>query len=391
MKPGVRDMRSARNPYAPVLRVSNLAVGHGKRPIVEHVSFDVNAGEVIALIGPNGSGKTTLLRTLAGQLEPIFGSIELYGRALEALHPSELACTIAAMFTERPRTELLTCKDVVELGRYPYTGRLGVLSCADRVEVQSAMEKVGIWDLRDRDFSHMSDGQRQRALIARALVQQTELLLLDEPTSYLDIRSQLDMLQLFRTHARANGVAVLVSLHEIDLAQKAADRIIGIREGRIWAQGTPEEVFTREQIEKLYDLLPQTFNETFGSVELPRPDGPARVFVMSGNGSGAACFRTLQRHDIPFAVGILHPHDVDCALARSLATRVVYRRPASPHDGESYQEALEVLRSCGALICLSSVPDQKDCIQAMLIHEAKASGLPVYRSAREYLDGTASS
>ena len=203
---------------APALRVCQLAVGHGRRPLVENISFEVAAGEVVALIGPNGSGKTTLLRTIAGQLSPLAGRIELAGRPLETLSAGERARAIAAMFTARPRAELLTCKDIVEVGRYPYTGRLGVASDEDHIQVRRTMEQTGVWELRDRDFAHMSDGQRQRALIARALVQRTGVLLLDEPTSYLDIRAQLDMLQLLRDHARTEGVAVLASLHEIELA-----------------------------------------------------------------------------------------------------------------------------------------------------------------------------
>lgn len=375
---------------APALRVLQLAVGHGRRPLVENVSFEVAAGEVVALIGPNGSGKTTLLRTIAGQLSPLAGRIELAGRPLETLSAGERARALAAMFTARPRTELLTCQDIVELGRYPYTGSLGVLSDEDRIQVRRTMEQTGVWELRDRDFAHMSDGQRQRALIARALVQRTCVLLLDEPTSYLDIRAQLDMLQLLRDHARTEGVAVLASLHEIELAMKAADRVVCIRDGRIWAQGTPEEIFEPQRIERLYDLRPHTFNGSFGSVELPRPDGRARVFVVVGEGDAAACFRALQRHGIPFAAGILRSHDVDGALARSLATRAVFEREEDRGHEKAVRAALDVMRTCEALVCCAAPSDSADGVCAKLVREASAAGIPVYADVWEYLHGAAS-
>lgn len=382
--------RAAQGASMPALRTTRLAVGHGTRPLIENASFEVASGEVVALIGPNGSGKTTLLRTIAGQLPPLAGRIELGGRPLEALSSGERARALAAMFTARPKTELLTCQDIVEMGRYPYTGRLGVLTDEDRAHVRHAMEQADIWELRDRDFAHMSDGQRQRALIARALVQRTDVLLLDEPTSYLDIRAQLDMLQLLRNHARTEGVAVLASLHEIELAMKAADRIVCIREGGIWAQGTPEEIFEPQRIEDLYDLQPRTFNGSFGSVELPRPNGCARVFVAVGEDDTAACFRALQRHGIPFATGILRSRDVNGALARSLATRAIFVQEADRRCERAVREALDVLRTCKALICCAAPADNGDDACARLVSEANAAGVPVYANVWEYLDGGAS-
>lgn len=140
---------------------------------------------------------------------------------------------MSVMLTGRPRTKLLTCRDVVEAGRHPYTGRLGVLGERDDAAVTAAMEATGVLPLAGRDFAHVSDGQRQRVLLARALCQEPQVLLLDEPTSYLDIRSQLDVLGLLRSEARERGTAVVASLHEVDIAQKAADHVICIKDGRV--------------------------------------------------------------------------------------------------------------------------------------------------------------
>ena len=251
-----------------LLELRGLDVGHGRRALVRDVCLAVQPGQVVALIGPNGSGKTTILRTVAGQLRALGGVVELYGRALGDVPAAERARTMSVMLTGRPQTELLTCRDVVEAGRYPFTGRLGVLGEKDHDVVTAAMEATGVLNLAERDFAHVSDGQRQRVLLARALCQEPRVLLLDEPTSYLDVRSQLEVLQLLRREARERGIAVVASLHEVDLAQKAADHVICIKDGHVMCQGSPDEVFTAERIADLYDLAPGAYDPAFGSVEL---------------------------------------------------------------------------------------------------------------------------
>ncbi|OUO62488.1 hypothetical protein B5F74_01030 [Collinsella sp. An271] len=371
----------------PALALHDVSVGHTERPLVEHIDLAVLPGQVTALIGPNGSGKTTLLKTIAGQLKPLSGSIELCGEDLQAMQVSETARIMSALFTGRPRTELLTTKDIVDAGRYPYTGRLGTLSDDDEQVVREVMEATGTWGLRDRDFAHMSDGQRQRALIARALCQQPRVLLLDEPTSYLDIRAQIDMLQLLRRYARERGIAVLASLHEIELAQKAADRIVCIRDGRVLHQGEPSEIFTAPVIADLYDLDRSSFIDAFGSVELPRPEGKPRVFVIAGGGSGAAgCFRELQQAGVPFSAGVLHGNDVDGLLAASLAATVICERDFEPISDEAIERAKQEVRECGALICCLERFGRMNARNGELVAYAHELGLPVFPSAKAYLD-----
>ncbi len=360
-----------------LLELRGLSVGHGRRALVRDICLAVRPGQVVALIGPNGSGKTTILRTVAGQLRSLGGVVELFGQALGDVPAAERARTMSVMLTGRPSTELLTCRDVVEAGRYPFTGRLGVLGEKDHEAVSSAMSATGVLGLAERDFAHVSDGQRQRVLLARALCQEPRVLLLDEPTSYLDVRSQLEVLQLLRREARERGIAVVASLHEIDLAQKAADYVICIREGRVLCQGTPDEVFTAERIAELYDLAPGAYEPTFGSVELARPEGTPEVFVIAGGGSGAACFRQLAREGTPFATGVLHEHDADGIIARQLATYVIYERDFEPVSAESVERAREVLLACREVICCVSEFATMNARNAGLVEAARAAGIPV--------------
>lgn len=339
------------------------------------ICLAVRPGQVVALIGPNGSGKTTILRTVAGQLRRLGGVVELFGRPLDGVPAADRARSMSVMLTGRPRTELLTCRDVVEAGRYPFTGSLGVLGEGDREAVVSAMAATDVLGLAERDFAHVSDGQRQRVLLARALCQEPRVLLLDEPTSYLDVRSQLEVLRLLRREARGRGIAVVASLHEVDLAQKAADHVICIKGGRVAFQGAPDDVFTAERVAELYDLAPGAYDPTFGSVELARPEGEPEVFVIAGGGTGAACFRRLAREGTPFAAGVLHEHDVDGLLARSLAARAVFERDFEPVSERAVSEAREVLLACREVICCVSEFGTMNARNAELLDAARSAGL----------------
>ena len=334
-----------------LLYTDKLSVGYGDRTVVSDITLSAEPGQILCLIGPNGAGKSTLLKTLLRLLPPTAGAVYLEGKELRTYSERELARRSAAMLTGRPEPELMKSAEVVAAGRYPYTGRLGILSEEDRRVVRESMEKVGVSELADTDFTHLSDGQRQRVLLARALCQEPRLLILDEPTSFLDIRHKLDFLQLLRELVRERQLAVVMSMHELELAQRFADRLLCIRDGRVDRAGSPEEIFSGGYIEQLYGLARGSYDALAGTAEAGRMEGAPQVFVIGGGGSGIPVYRLLQRLGIPFAAGVLPENDLDTPTAKALGVQVITDRANEPVSAARADEALKVLASCEYAVC----------------------------------------
>ena len=333
------------------LRTEDLAVGYGGRPLIREIRLELARGQIMTLIGPNGAGKSTILKSVIRQLEPVGGAVYLDGRDMAGLSERETARRMSVLMTSHVRPELMTCEDVVATGRYPYTGRLGILGREDWEKVEECLALVQASDLAERDFSRISDGQRQRVLLARALCQEPEVLVLDEPTSFLDIRHKLELLAILKDMVRLRQLAVLMSLHELDLAQKVSDWVVCVRGDRIDRQGPPEEIFSAEYIMDLYGGTRGSYSALFGSLELERAAGEPEVFVIGGGGAGIPVYRRLQRQGVPFAAGVLPENDVDFPVAAALAARVVAERPFQSVGEDAFRQARAVMDRCRRVVC----------------------------------------
>ena len=246
-----------------LLSTNGLSVGYEGVAVAGPFDLTICKGEVLTLIGPNGAGKTTLLKTLAKQLAPVVGTVLLDEKDLNVTKAQELAKRMAVVFSDALRPDLMTCREAVSVGRYPYTGRFGRLSADDERIVDEAMAQVHVTDLQDRPFTAISDGQRQRVVLARALCQQPEIILLDEPTTFLDIRWKAEFLEVLKQLSEEQGKTVLMTLHEPELARLVSDRVACIREGRLDRLGTPDEVFEGRYIAQLFGLDETLYDKWF--------------------------------------------------------------------------------------------------------------------------------
>lgn len=333
------------------LTMRDLTVGYDRIPLIKNINLGVRPGEILTLIGPNGSGKSTILKTITKQLKTIGGSVFLGKESMRELTDSEISRRLSMVMTERIHTELLSGRDVVATGRYPYTGRLGILSQQDWKKVDEAIALVHAGEVQQQDFRRISDGQRQRLMLARAICQDTQVLILDEPTSYLDMGFKLDILTTIRMLARKKNLAVIMSLHELDLAQKISDTIACVKGDRIDRVGTPEEIFSGDYVQQLYGVKSRQFDPQTGQAFLERPEGAPEVFVIGGGGTGLAVYNRLQRQNIPFAAGILQENDVEYAAASALAACVFSEKAFFPVSEETFLRAKQMLDDCDACIC----------------------------------------
>lgn len=331
-------------------QMKDLSVGYNGNSLIRDINIGINKGEIVTLIGPNGSGKSTILKSITRQLKVVGGNVLFDDTSLLKLPYKELASKMAVVLTDRIKTELMTCHDIVATGRYPYTGRLGILTQEDERLVEDAMQAVHAQELGNRDFNAISDGQKQRVLLARAICQDPDVIVLDEPTSFLDVKYKLELLSILERMARQKKITVIMSLHEIDLAQKISDKIICVKGETISHYGSPEEVFTEEIIRELYGINNGYFDPLFGSIELPAPEGEPEVFVISSGGTGIPVYRRLQKEHIPFAAGILYENDMDYQLARLLAAEVITEEPFEEIREETLQKAFETMGKCKRVI-----------------------------------------
>ncbi|MDO9492139.1 ABC transporter ATP-binding protein [Acetobacterium sp.] len=332
-------------------KTDNLSVGYGGKALIKNINIGVEKGKILCLLGPNGSGKSTILRSISKHLKKIAGTVFIAKEDMNSLNSVEVAKRLSVVLTEKVAPELMTCEEVVATGRYPYTNHFGKLTDDDHRIIEESMEAVSVLDLMDQEFTHLSDGQKQRVLLARAICQQPEIIILDEPTSYLDIRHKIELLGILRSMAVKQNVTVILSLHEVDLAAKLADTIILVKDNTIFGSGCPEDVLNDGVIKTLYGIEAGSFNMLMGSVELPRTCmSDSRVFVFGGDGYGTRCYRALHKSGISFCTGVLYHNDVDYQVAMSLARQTIFEKSFRPISDVIYEQACKAMLKCEVII-----------------------------------------
>lgn len=258
----------------PVLITEGLTIGYSqpRRPplvIAERISVTLGGGELVCLLGPNGAGKSTLVRTLSGMQRPLTGRVFLQGLPVHEMSPKALARRMSVVLTERVDVGALAAENLVALGRYPYTDWSGRLTRKDERIVGWAMETVGAAQLAKRRVNELSDGERQKIMIARALAQQPAAMILDEPTAFLDLPRRVDVMATLRRLARQTGQAILLSTHDLDLALRSADTIWLLAQGGSFQTGTPEDLVLDGAFQAAFEMDGIEFDTYSGSFRLP--------------------------------------------------------------------------------------------------------------------------
>lgn len=261
-----------------ILHTANLSVGYKDRTVLSSLNLNLNKGQLTCLLGPNGSGKSTLIRTLAGIQKPLLGMVTLQGKSLREVSPKTLAKQLSLVLTDRVTPGNLTVYGLVSLGRFPYTTWMGSLAGEDKDVIQWALEITGTMQFANRHIGELSDGEKQKVMIARALAQQTDLIILDEPTAHLDSPNRIEIFHLLRELVSSGHRAILISTHDIDTAIANADKLWLVANQSI-SQGTPEDLVLDGRLEKAFTKEGLSFNYSLGRFEKAINNNGLKVLI----------------------------------------------------------------------------------------------------------------
>jgi iron complex transport system ATP-binding protein len=369
------------------LEACEVTAGYDGDPVLNRVSVALRQGEFVGLIGPNGCGKSTLLKCLSRILKPRAGRIALDGRDLYAMTHREIARRMA--FVPQQETALFefAVRDLVLMGRHPHLERWKGETEGDYRIVAQALADADILHLADRPVTQLSGGEHRRVLLARALAQQTPLLLLDEPTAHLDVTHQAELLDLVHRQTRTQGQGALAALHDLNQAAQFCDRLILMCRGRVVAEGAPEAVLTADNLKVAYNAESQIGTNPVtgrpmllavrGWRDVPPAPGALRVHVVCGGGTGAEAMAALLRAGCSVSTGVLNRLDTDLAAAEALGVAAVVEAPFSPIGPEARAACAEVIGQAQAVIVTPIPIGNGNLANLELALEAQSRGVPV--------------
>ncbi|PXF53842.1 MAG: heme ABC transporter ATP-binding protein [Candidatus Methanophagaceae archaeon] len=352
------------------LKVRDVDAYYGSKKVLASIDFNAAHGEFLGIIGPNGSGKTTLLRTISRILRPRKGTILLDERAIEELNERDFACKFALVPQETAINFEFSALDIVLMGRNPHLGRWELESQKDIEIAKRCMELTNCWHLADRRITELSGGEKQLVLIARALAQEPEVLLLDEPTSHLDINYQIEIMELLKRLTMQEGLIVIAVIHDLNLAAHYCDRLVLLHRGRVVSIGTPESVLNPDNIKDTFgaDVIVWRYAVTNHYYVSPVPvqnryndrdkdrerdsdsDRGTRIHLICGGGAGASLMHTLTERGYKVTVGVVNMLDTDCEVAQHLGIPVVTEAPFSPIADKALHELMVMIQDADAVI-----------------------------------------
>ncbi|MDI3535192.1 MAG: cobalamin transport system ATP-binding protein [Thermosediminibacterales bacterium] len=351
---------------AVALQIHDIICSYGSRPVLDGITFRINKGDFVGIIGPNGSGKTTLLKTISRVLTPRSGKIVLLNKDINFMTRPEIARRLAVVAQDNRIDFDFTVEEVVLMGRLPHLRRFEKESQKDLAKAHKAMELTRTSHLASRLITELSGGEKQRVMIARALTQQPEVLLLDEPTSHLDINHQTEILDLMKKLSRENKLTIAAVLHDLNTAAHYCDYLILLSEGKVFALGSPQEVITADNIKAVYNSDVLVTNHPVYKRPMVTPlsrleESPERemlnfsVHVVGGGGAASPLLQKLVTSGYRVTAGVLNISDSDWQKAKALGIPVVEAPPFSAITEKGYKNNLELMQKADAVI-LASIP-----------------------------------
>ncbi len=347
-----------------VLKVQDLVVAYGNKKIIDGFNLSIDQGEFVGIIGPNGAGKSTLVKAITNIMDSQRGFIWIKGYLNRKLSKRQLAKLIAVVPQEFHIEYEFTNYDIVLMGRNPYIDRKHKLGQRDYEIVKEAMMMTNTWSFRDSLFNELSGGERQRVIVARAIAQQSSIILLDEPTSHLDIHHQLEVMELIDRLKKKRGLTVVAVLHDINMAARFSDRLVLLSHGQVIAQGSPEEVVKEENLSKVYRMeMMVRENKILGKKEII----PLRVLkekvetkhrkihVICGGGTGGKILEQLNSLGFQISAGVINQGDSDWEICKSLNIPCVDAPPFSYFTSKEAKENVALIHQCD-FVLVTDVP-----------------------------------
>ncbi|MCE5324469.1 heme ABC transporter ATP-binding protein [bacterium] len=391
------------------IKVEDVYAGYDGVQVLSGVSMDIADSEFVGIIGPNGSGKTTLLRTMSRALAPQSGFVQLDCKNIYKIPAREYAKRVAVVPQETLVAFDFSVMEIVLMGRSPRLGRFAVESTRDESIALDALRHTGTDHLKDRPINALSGGERQRVMMARALAQEPEVLLLDEPTSHLDISFQYEIMDLVKGLNRERGLTVIAVLHDLNLAGSYCDRLVILGQGSVQAGGLPEEVITSENIRRVYGAevwvrrhpatgRPYVISGISAKSKKPDKnfDKPLRIHVVGGGGTAAPIFAKLLRRGYQVSSGVLNQSDADQEVADALDIEYVPQQLFAQITPDSHAKHLELIKSADVVI-LTDVPiGHGNILNVEAVHDVAVSGKrvvllkPDLIGNRDFTEGRAS-
>jgi len=349
----------------PAVSFEGVSAGYGENPVLRDITFHVEEGGMVGILGPNGAGKTTLLRVLAGLVRPMRGSVRLFGLDVRRLPAPQRARMLGVVPQSLDTPMSYTVSDIVMMGRTASLGRWRMPSAADRRIVARAMVFTDVAEMKDRPFSDLSGGEKQRAVIAMVLAQEPRIMVMDEPTSHLDMNHRMEVMEIVERLNRDHGTTIIIISHDLALSAEQCRRLILLDRGRIAADGPPDSVITEENIRSVYhcDVTIQRNVSTGSLVVLPSLRSfraasggrGVRIHVIAGGGCAGDILRRLVLEGYLVTCGVLNEGDTDGEVARALGIETVWERPFSPVRPES-EAAAERLAADADAVVVCGVP-----------------------------------